>query len=122
MAYANGSFSCQATGDDTCACRCDKHPPCCFEQNKLLTNDMVFANRFLNVQSMQECCNLCTNHPQCSAWEYDSEQVCVLKQGVVTADSYVENPYAGQNLTTWAGTRSGTGTCADQTGNGTWPW
>lgn len=86
----------------------------------LLRNDMVFGNRFLGVQVMQDCCNLCTNHPKCTAWEYDSEKVCVLKSGVVTDSSYIPNPYSAE-VKSWAGTPSVVGTCTSQVGPGTPP-
>jgi hypothetical protein len=105
-----GKFKCAKTSATTCACKCDRHPPCCATRNKLLTNEMVFGNRFTDVKVLQDCCNMCTNHPECTAWEYTSEQVCILKSGVVSASSYMSNPLP-QKITTWAGTPSGVGTC-----------
>jgi hypothetical protein len=105
-----GSFHCQKDSETTCSCRCDTHPPCCMHMNKLLTNEMLFANRFDTVEDQQTCCNMCHNHPECTAWEYTTEQICVLKSGVVSAESYTDNPYPDV-VTTWSGTPSSVGTC-----------
>ena len=120
MKYAGGDFKCAATGIDSCECKCNRHPKCCVKADKLLSNNMVLGNRFVNVAQMQDCCNMCTNHPQCTAWEYDSEKVCVLKRGVVNPSSYIDNPYAS-SVKTWAGLPSGEGSCPSQVGPGTPP-
>jgi len=101
------NFKCAKTSATTCACRCDKHPACCAKKNKLLSNDMLFGNRFNDIDSLQDCCNLCTNHPSCGAWEYTTERICVLKSG---SPEYVANPFPG-DVTSWSGTPSGVGTC-----------
>jgi hypothetical protein len=103
-----GKFHCKKNSDNTCACMCDRHAPCCSKKNQLLTNDGVFGNRLTGVDAMQDCCNMCTNHPDCTAWEYTSEQVCTLKKGVVTAASFTPNAIPNV-VTTWAGTPSGVG-------------
>ena len=64
-----GKFKCAKDSPTTCSCKCDRHPPCCATKNKLLTNSMVFGNRFTDVAVLQDCCNMCTNHPDCTAWE-----------------------------------------------------
>jgi len=90
---------------DECECNCNTHAPCCSNRNKLLGGDrLLIGNRYLNVDKMQGCCDLCTNHPRCTAWEYNTDRVCILKHGAV---EYVDNPTPGL-LTTWAGTPSGT--------------
>jgi hypothetical protein len=101
------NFKCAKTSATTCACKCDKHPACCAKKNQLLSNDMLFGNRFDDVDSLQDCCNMCTNHPSCGAWEYTTERICVLKSG---SPVYVANPYPGE-VTSWSGTPSGVGTC-----------
>jgi hypothetical protein len=103
-----GKFHCKKNSDNTCACMCDRHPPCCSKQNKVLTNTAVFGNRFTDVDELQDCCNMCTNHPDCTAWEYTSEGVCTLKKGPVTAESFTPNTIPDV-VTTWAGTPSGVG-------------
>ena len=113
------AFHCAREGDE-CKCRCDQHPTCCALENKVLGQssaaadahagintaaiDNMAGNRFLNVQTKQDCCNLCTNHPSCSGWVYDSENVCLLKQGTLT---FADN-VASDQITTWAGRPSGT--------------
>ena len=75
-----GHFHCRRHGNN-CECTCDKHPLCCAHKGYVLQNAMLFANRLTEVDSVQACCNLCTNHPACRAWEYDSKKVCILKSG-----------------------------------------
>jgi hypothetical protein len=95
-----GKFHCRRQGD-ACGCTCDKHPLCCTHKNKRLSNDAIFANSFASVATTQACCNMCTNHPMCRAWEFNSLGVCILKDGV---PHFVENP--SDAVTTWAGLRS----------------
>jgi hypothetical protein len=95
-----GKFHCRRHGE-TCSCTCDKHPLCCTHKGKRLSNDAIFANSFKNVASTQACCNMCTNHPNCRAWEFNSLGVCILKDGI---PHFIENPSAV--LVTWAGLRS----------------
>jgi hypothetical protein len=107
-----GNFRCTKDANgSTCSCKCNRHPPCCAKRNMLLAgNTKVFGNRFTGVAKMQDCCNMCTNHPSCTAWEYTSEQVCELKSGMVSAGSFTANPLPGM-ATTWAGVPSNVGTC-----------
>lgn len=100
-------FKCAKTSPTTCACKCDKHPACCAKKNMLLSNTMLFGNRFNDVDTLQECCNMCTNHPSCGAWEYTTERICVLKSG---SPSYAANPFP-EVVTSWSGTPSGVGSC-----------
>jgi len=115
------AFHCARTPgtDDECTCRCNQHTECCSLQDKVLgvsstaqgahaginsdAIDSIAGNRFLDIDTKQECCDLCTNHPQCTGWVYDSENVCLLKQGTLT---FVDNAAADQ-ITTWAGRPSG---------------
>lgn len=32
MEYAGGDFKCEASGDSTCECMCNRHPQCCFHR------------------------------------------------------------------------------------------
>ena len=82
------------------------HAPCCVHERTVLGNDALFGNRYNGVARMQDCCNLCTNHPLCSSWEYDSRRRCVLKRGEpklvpASSEAFLEG------LTTWAGLSSG---------------
>lgn len=97
-----GHFHCRRHGNN-CECTCDKHPLCCAHKGYVLQNAMLFANRLTEVDSVQACCNLCTNHPGCRAWEYDSKKVCILKSG---KPSFVAKPETVE-ADTWAGLRSG---------------
>ena len=105
---SGGKFHCYKVGD-TCRCTCDKHPPCCSWRNKLATNPTMVGNEYTGsaVATLQDCCNLCTNHPICSAWEYsvqvDGSRVCVLKHG---APHFVITP-SSAGASTWAGLPSG---------------
>jgi hypothetical protein len=109
-ADTGGNFHCRGKKNsagviDTCKCTCNTHAPCCAMRNKLLGgNRLIVGNRYTGVDAMQSCCDLCTNHPTCTAWEYDTDQVCILKHGSV---EYVENQKPAE-ITTWAGTPSGT--------------
>jgi len=105
-ASQRNGFHCKRDGAGGCNCTCNQHPACCSKKNKLLTNASIMGNKFDGVGSKQDCCNLCTNHPQCTAWTWDSLQVCALKQG---EPQMIENT-AADILTTWSGTPSGT-TC-----------
>jgi hypothetical protein len=94
------NYHCKLGADETsCDCKCDKHPPCCAKANQLLANAMLLGNKYKSIASAQTCCNMCTNHPGCTGWEYTSEQVCALKGGT---PQFVENP-PPQSIVTWAG-------------------
>merc|ERR1711871_370555 len=118
MEYAGGDFKCSHTGGGKCECKCNRHPKCCMQKDMLLRTDMIFGGRYTKVAELQDCCNLCTNHPECTAWGYDSEKVCVLKKGEVTPSSYIRNMFTDR-VQSWAGTPSGVGTCDEQAGEGT---
>lgn len=111
---ALGNFHCHrdATHANGCSCACDKHPTCCTRKNKVLTNDVLAGNRFDSITDLQTCCNMCNNHPLCTAFEF-SGTTCSLAQGVPV---YAENvdPLA---ITTFAGTPApASGACpADST-------
>ena len=72
-------------------------------KNKVLGGKVIQGNRYDSIADKQDCCNLCTNHPMCTGWVYDSMQVCILKQG---EQAYEENSIADE-ITTWAGRPSG---------------
>ena len=64
---------------------------------------VIQGNRYDDVADQQACCDLCTNHPLCTGWEYDDLGVCMLKEGEL---HFVANP-AEAELTIWAGRPSG---------------
>jgi hypothetical protein len=102
-----GQFSCMHDGTQ-CTCHCTSHTPCCVHKQTVLANDALFGNRYNGVKHMQDCCNLCTNHPLCSSWEYDSRRTCVLKRGTpslvpASTEAFLEG------LSTWSGLSSAGG-------------
>merc|ERR1711871_1526063 len=116
-ATEDGNFHCFLNASGTgCDCMCNKHPECCSLENKILVNRDVLdqrgnmkGNRFYDIESKQDCCNMCTNHPLCSLWEWTDQNVCVLDNTVVTAGAFTDNPDSGV-VTTWAGTADGSST------------
>ena len=75
----------------------------------MAVGDILPGSSFSDRDStLQDCCNLCTNHPHCTAWEYSIvdglEHVCVLKAG---SPQFVEAGDDG-NTEVWAGQPSGT--------------
>ena len=109
----SGQFHCKRDGPSSCSCKCDRHPTCCDRKNNVLVskeldkNTAMRGNRFFGIAVKQDCCNMCTNHPTCTSWEYTSEKVCVLQDGLVTEASFAPNPVPN-DITTWAGTPAGT--------------
>ena len=83
---------------------CNQHV-CCSNVNKLVNGGMGVVGGRYEVDSMQECCDMCSNHPQCDAWEFSSENTCMLKRTKGTA-TFIANP-ATSDLTTWAGAKAG---------------
>merc|ERR1712100_997042 len=80
------TFKCSRTGADTCKCYCTKHRECCFKPGKRIKGTGLLGNTYNTVRSRQDCCNLCTNHPNCQGWTFrpprDSlPSKCVLKDG-----------------------------------------
>jgi len=133
-------------GAHTCECTCNGHSPCVVEQNYVLKecdhveggyhnnvphphdhvdggtfpgqcNKMLHGNAYPNIPNMQECCNMCTNHPLCGSWEYSSTKMCVLKQGAPVWKAVAPS----SSVTVWSGCRAGaTGAdCTLPTGDST---
>lgn len=115
-----GKFHCMRRGgkdSKKCSCVCDQHMPCCSHQGHVLQDvhhlvhgvtagKSLVGNRYDDVTTLQGCCNLCRNHPSCTAWEFakpgygGSDQTCVLQSG---SYGFEKNPQ--QNVReTWAGT------------------
>jgi hypothetical protein len=86
-----------------CTCRCTHHPGCCAHKDYVLKNAQIFANMYKNIESYHGCCGLCTNHPKCTAWEYNSNHVCILKTGTPV---FEKSEVRAGGYTTWAGERS----------------
>merc|ERR1712146_6989 len=110
QATRKARYHCKRYGDwnaHTCSCKCDAHTPCCSRAGKLLdlsVNVMIHANAYQNIPTMQDCCNMCTNHPDCGSWEYSDSKICVLKSGV---PQFVDVP-ADVPAQIWSGCRAGT--------------
>jgi len=101
--HDQAQYHCKREGATGCKCTCDGHTPCVVRQGKLLSNAMLHANSYQNVPVQQDCCNMCTNHPQCGSWEYSSTKVCVLKTG---APQFVDAP-SSSSVMVWSGCRAG---------------
>jgi hypothetical protein len=129
--YEQAKYHCKREGVDGCKCTCDAHPPCVVKQGyvlrecktrhsahnvasphahaladddeQLACNRMLHGNAYPNVPNMQDCCNMCTNHPKCDAWEYSSTKLCVLKSG---APAFKAVP-SDSTFAVWSGCRAG---------------
>jgi hypothetical protein len=85
-----------------CECRCENHPTACFRKNFIFEDtdaSYIHGNVFLGVSTIAKCSNLCSNHPQCKAWEYDSTEKCILSTD--SNNVYTEN--TNPNIATYAG-------------------
>merc|ERR1711990_64937 len=92
-----------------CICTCDNHPTSCYRKNFRIENrDYIHGNIHSGVESQDACSNMCSKHPDCTAWEYDSNLKCILKsgQGNVT---YAQNDDVA--LITYAGLNSAVTGC-----------
>jgi hypothetical protein len=105
FSHIGGNFRCNAKAPGrvlgrhgTCQCKCTKHPLACFRKNRVLVNPLIHANVHIGVVNMSACSNLCTRHPNCTSWQYDSVKKCILHSGAV---QYAANP--NPEVTTWAG-------------------
>jgi hypothetical protein len=129
--YQQAQYNCKRGDNGDCHCTCDAHPPCVVRQGYVLRecqgrhaahniaephsiaiedddeheacNEMLHGNAFPGIPNMQDCCNLCTNHPDCGAWEYSSTQLCVLKAG---APAFKAVP-SDSTFAVWSGCRAG---------------
>jgi hypothetical protein len=101
--YRNVNYHCRKHGVSGCQCKCDSHPPCTAKVHMMLQNTMLHANVYPNTPTLQDCCNMCTNHPNCGSWEYSSLKICVLKSG---APVFTPQP-AGSSFVMWSGCPAG---------------
>ena len=68
----------------SCYCTCRLHPPCDGRPGVRLRNKPLLGNRWPGVRTVQQCCNMCTNHPECESFEHDSAddaRACTLFAG-----------------------------------------
>jgi len=127
FAYVEGDFSCHVEDSDgvvtfnkhlipearkNCVCRCSQHPLSCFYKNKVLANSHIPGSQMAGISTKEACSNLCSHHPDCGAWEYDSNKKCILKAGEPV---YTDNTNSFVN--TYAGAKSGTGGCVQHNKN-----
>jgi hypothetical protein len=96
-------YHCKRDGERGCSCTCNGHAPCSVRKDMLLENAVIHGNAYPNVPKMQDCCNLCTNHPSCRGWEYSDSKMCVLKSG---SPKLIPAP-SGVAGTFWSGVRAG---------------
>jgi hypothetical protein len=101
--HSQVQYHCRRDGVTGCKCHCNAHPPCMAHEGQMLANEALHANAYPYIPNQQDCCNMCTNHPSCGAWEFSSTNVCILKSG---APDFVPVP-AGQDVQMWAGCRAG---------------
>jgi hypothetical protein len=99
-----------------CECRCDVHPTACFRKNFRISNaEYIPGNIHKNIANKDECSGMCAKHPDCTAWEYDSNTKCILKTAAKAADGTDEFPNYVANddlsMITYAGLNSGSTGC-----------
>lgn len=77
-----GSFHCARDGGQQCKCKCDRFPGCCYKKGVALSNGMILGSVYKKIEHYLQCCNMCSLHPQCGGWEYDTAtKQCILKHG-----------------------------------------
>merc|ERR1712072_311138 len=69
-------------------------------------NPKIDGNYYPHTRNINACSNLCSHHPSCSAWEYNSNQLCVLKSGTPRYEKNLD-----KKITTWAGLKTGSSGC-----------
>ena len=88
----------------SCFCTCRMHPPCTARQGKLLSNTALVGNRWEGVGARQECCNMCTNNPDCDSFTYAAvAKTCTFYTG---SPVYSSAPAAASSAV-WSGCQSG---------------
>jgi hypothetical protein len=113
------SVSCAAGG---CVCRCAWQPGCCPHEGFVLGRGRKLGKMlgppFHGDSTANKCCQRCTHHPNCGAWEFSSDGTCILfpgkpmqgSPGLSTDGTYVRNRNSA--VRTWAGERAPTGAAA----------
>jgi hypothetical protein len=88
----------------SCFCTCRMHPPCTSHVGVTLTNEPIFGNRWTGILK-QDCCNMCTNHPDCGSFTWTADNTCTLYSGSPETKllAATDKDYA----TTWSGCQSG---------------
>jgi len=98
-------------GHSKCECRCTHHPTGCFRKNWMFGGDLregqhayIHGNIYNGIADKEACSNLCSHHPDCKLWEFDTNGKCILRTNSATEVTYVENP--NSDITTYAGVSS----------------
>jgi len=89
-----------------CECTCTAHPTACFRTGFRFAGSEIDGNDYQGIEHINACSNLCTHHPECKAWEYDSTKRCILKSGTPTYEQNLDT-----TMTTYAGLSSGVSGC-----------
>jgi hypothetical protein len=98
----------------SCDCRCRMHPPCVAKRGVAVKGSALLGNIWRDINTRQACCDMCTNHPLCTAFTYKhstadagagSGGVCILHGSDVPKFEVVEG------VNTWSGCSHGH-TCA----------
>ena len=117
MAKQN-EYKCAMDTQGDCQCACRHHIPCCTKEGFMLENPTLPGNVYTTVQDLQSCCDMCTNHPMCISFEYDSDGVCSLKSGkprFTPQTRFVSASGSARQI--WAGVRSGMQCLAEESCN-----
>jgi len=95
------NFKCSITGPQSCQCKCESHPTGCYSAGYKWANarkghaQAIVSNYFSGVASFTACSDMCTNHPECTHWQYEMRgsikhhesihvsagQTCILMKG-----------------------------------------
>ena len=51
-------------------CRCRMHPPCVAKRGVAVKGTALLGNVWHDIATRQACCDMCTNHPACTAFTY----------------------------------------------------
>jgi hypothetical protein len=77
----------------------------------------LHGNAFTDVADINTCSTMCSQHPKCTAWEYDSTKKCILRRG--SRHTYKQN--ANPSVTTYAGLSAGVSGCVAMSGDSQGP-
>jgi len=74
------NFKCgiEDTSVTKCKCTCDTHPTGCYEEGKKwdsaekASSQAIVGNWFSGVKDHRQCSDYCTNHPDCTHWQFQA--------------------------------------------------
>jgi len=97
--------------NSACQCRCSHHPMGCFRKNWKFAGDFrqgahayIHGNIYTGIAHKEACSNLCSHHPSCKLWEFDTTGKCILRSNTAKKVQYVKN--LNSRVTTYAGVSS----------------